>query len=349
MDWASCNTKYTEFGKIFENSVCKFLKLKYLNFYNDKLLKTHSKYPWLGATPDGIIKLISCETCRGISKSLEDIIYRMRSCVDNYYDLEDIYSLYSDIMKHLCYDERIVIECKYIGQYQWKRNFTDKGDLIKTGEFYYQIQYNMFIMKSLTAILIYKRDQDVDIKCLQVDYDNRFIENTILQLQEYYITKRIPYLIYKVNRKYKQTRFKTNKNNRNIMNEPIQLNKKLKKKKRKSLHVCNKDDTNIIKDYILNQYKEIFVNDKILENKQSYTRYVNKSHEIIDNKIKRFNLLLRKQECNHKENSMTFIDNINQIQLSKCKFQLNLKWYYATKSKRKITSRTLMRRARLNE
>lgn len=331
LDWFTIKSKHIRLGIAFENSLIDFLQLNYLNIHQHSYLTTHKDYTWLGSTPDAIIKLVDCSNCKELLLKLSPIVFMFRNALNiNNYDRQ-MHEKYLNIMKNLCYNERVVVEFKLLGSHVWKRNFTTDSILKKDKEIYHQLQYEMYLMNTQKACLIYKRRCSTEIVTHIVNFDMDFIKKTLPRIANFYITKRIPFLIHKyftnsMNRKL----FIKQPNNivEKTTNKPI---KKLSKRSKKRIVICNKEDSLYIKDYVTKHFGSYFINNCVVSNDNSLKTLINKSHDFLYQNV---NELLEYYSSIHNRDydfSNAFLSYPYQFNYSRFLIQNKITAYYEKK------------------
>ena len=221
------------------------MELKFINFYAQQKPTTHSIYSWLGSTPDAILKLVNCTECKKISSQLQHVIYYFRTIVNIETISKHDTDLYLNIMKNICFDEKIVVEIKVIGKYQWNRNFDSNNILKADGDMYCQLQYEMFLLNCQSSFFIYRRSKSFVVKTISVKFDMNFIKKNLGLVRTFYITRRLPILIYK----YQKNKLKLVKYSENLTIQPdINANKskkKIRKRIKTNLFILNAQDQTV--------------------------------------------------------------------------------------------------------
>lgn len=326
LSWFTLKSKHVNFGRLFEKSLSSFLSLRFINFYSNQTLITHGNYSWLGSTPDAMIKIIDCRVCQHILKDLGDIIYSHRASglLNNY---TASLQQYLNIMKNMCYSERIIVEVKVIGRYQWTRNFTLSRDLRADSEVYYQLQYGMYIHNCKSSFLICKIKgiKKLDVKLVKFDFE--FVQNSIIKIQEFYITRRLPYL---VNKKYTS-------HIENITKKPICLASTLKnkvgthkiskKKVRNVLKIISSDDAKLIHEYVIEKFAHLFVNSIVHRNHQCFTAFKNHCHYDLRNQANALIDRFKELNCKGYNDNNAFLQDLTTVCFSKLTIQSSISDY----------------------
>lgn len=281
-DWLTLKSKHVKYGKIFENSISNYLQNKHINFYAQQWLTTHKYYSWLGSTPDAIIKVIDCLECRKMLMGISNLVYAYQSGVGTGSNDKVLDGIFINFMKNVCFKERIVVEFKVIGRYQWCRTFNIDRSLKLDCEIYHQLQYEMYLLNCRRAYLICKTKglKTLDIKAVEFDFG--FIKKTIVNLQSFYNLKRLPIIVYKKHRNFMEAKDKDNE--RKISDIKIEKTalKPIRKRSNKKIKVASKEDEMIIYEFVQQQFKHLLIGDQVLLNDDCLKEHKNICHDFFN-------------------------------------------------------------------
>lgn len=197
LDWHRLNTVATKSGLHFECSLCNYLSAAFCNFFPNQNITIHEQYKWLAATPDAIIKVISCTTCREALKTIQLSCKSTDDSSDDPYNpLDHLRSVY-EIQQSVCSNSTMLVEIKHIGKFLIAQNFDEDFNLIKESEYYYQLHYSMFILNVSHTLLVILNKLNGFIYTKIIEYDPTAIDSSFKNLQDFYVRYRIPYLASK--------------------------------------------------------------------------------------------------------------------------------------------------------
>jgi hypothetical protein len=275
LNWLTLNNSSIELGKCFEKSASNYLELKFANYFHYTKLNVHSEYKWLGASTDGMLKLIFCKECKSILKTLYPILRHFRMLTPLQKLNDPNFKILINILSNLCYNEKILVEFKSIGQYCLSKNFDSNGNLKAGSEIYTQVQFQLFICNSQSCILIVKNKELKKVETHTVLFDSEFIQNTFDKIRDFYLAKRLPYLIHRYLQNEKKSINFPNTNG----SRKQKIKKQIPKKKRRIL-IMSKNDEEIFKNLVIKKYPDLFdSNSNIAMNKESFSKYKNSSHD----------------------------------------------------------------------
>lgn len=293
LDWSSIGTHEAYIGKIFEQSVKTALGMKFSNFLCEETFYTHQEYPWLGCTPDGILKIVKCQNCSTFLSKLSKVIRHFRSEENNKAKDEENHRILISVLKNLCYEEKVVVEFKAVGRYLYARNFDDAGCLIEGSEIYFQNQYTMFVKNAKKTLLIVYNKTNKYVYSHVVDFSEDFISKTLPKIQDFYKGTRLAYIFHKSKSIWKRRRIKKSSGARSGI-EKQKLEAKGPKRRRK-FFVAPLEDQKILVDWIDKNFCKIFFDGNLKQNNSSFNFYQNMCHESLksstDELLKNFDVM----------------------------------------------------------
>ena len=299
LDWWPLKTKDTLAGKQLESSIVAKLTSSFWNFHAYAGPVVHSAFPFLAATTDGILKSTSCETCQKLVASIAPKLATFRN--DSILSTEQKIQkkLVIELFKNLCFDEKVLVEIKLVGRYLFRNNFNTNGELKTTGEFFCQIQYQMFVYNVKRCLLLIKlRHSNIFLKHM-VPFSLEYIQTTLPLLQQFYMKFRLPYLFYsdyikeKHQRKYKKKKI--------LRQMGIDKQRRVNTTKAKRFHIVSQQDSDRIQAALLARHPQIFCSSLVSNNELAFSNHVNRDHFHIQD-------LAEEIDCSVQQQSFNFVD-----------------------------------------
>lgn len=275
LDWLPLRTKPTYIGRMVERSITAKLFSSFANFHAPTTSAIHSEYPFLSGRADGVLKLVECEECQQLLEEIKYHISLARNSLSQEPHAVDLREKVTQFTKLMCCSEKILLEVKVMGPYQFARNFTGGGQLKRTGEIYCQIQYLLYIYGVSKCILLVKRSHLKDYIHEIIQFAPEFIEKTLGKVKNFYVRLRLPYLFYKHHMREKhKLRFQRAK----IMGIASKWNKSSRLTTKNRFYILSEADATLLQNCVSQNAAPMFDDDSLIVNKNAKAHFQSGCH-----------------------------------------------------------------------